>query len=255
MNHGKGKDPHQHIAVIDHVDSGKSDHHLIYKRGGIDKRTIEKEAAEMGEGLGYARVLDRLKAERERGITIGFAFWKFETSACYITIIDASGHRDSIRSMVTGTSQACRLLLVDKKNPPAVTQPRDPFNDERRQEQEVEVLARKFENKYGSGCRRKRKDRVQDLIDIGFGYDESDSFIDNSEAYDELVPASLTTKLGGFYINTGTLQFRDASESDDAERRDNSRGDEDSEVKKKRRRDEAELEEKKMKNNRITKTA
>jgi len=67
------------------VDSGKSTTtgHLIYKCGGIDKRTIEKfekEAAEMGKGsFKYAWVLDKLKAERERGITIDIALWKFET--------------------------------------------------------------------------------------------------------------------------------------------------------------------------------
>ncbi|XP_060725071.1 ubinuclein-2a isoform X1 [Tachysurus vachellii] len=151
-------------------------------------------------------------------------------------------------------------LLQTRKSSPAVKQTHGPYDDEQRQKQEAEALARKFEDKYGSGCRTKHKDRVQDLIDIGFGYDENDSFIDNSEAYDELVPASLTTKLGGFYINTGTLQFRNTSEteSDDGERTaDTSKGDEESEVKKRKRRDEAELEDeekKKMKNNRLTKS-
>ncbi|XP_055015692.1 ubinuclein-1-like [Boleophthalmus pectinirostris] len=95
--------------------------------------------------------------------------------------------------------------------------PTDPFNDDERERLEVEALAKKFENKYGNMGKKKRKDRMQDLVDIGFGYDETDPFIDNSEAYDELVPASLTTKLGGFYINTGTLQFRAASDSEGEE--------------------------------------
>nr|AAH70131.1 EEF1A1 protein [Homo sapiens] len=82
---GKEK-THINIVVIGHVDSGKSTTtgHLIYKCGGIDKRTIEKfekEAAEMGKGsFKYAWVLDKLKAERERGITIDISLWKFETS-------------------------------------------------------------------------------------------------------------------------------------------------------------------------------
>uniref|UniRef100_A0A3Q2P8T2 Ubinuclein 2b n=1 Tax=Fundulus heteroclitus TaxID=8078 RepID=A0A3Q2P8T2_FUNHE len=92
--------------------------------------------------------------------------------------------------------------------------PSDPFADDEKERREVEELARKFESKYGSGPKKKKKDRMQDLIDIGYGYDETDPFIDNSEAYDELVPASLTTKHGGFYINTGTLQFRAASDSE-----------------------------------------
>ncbi|NXJ12806.1 UBN1 protein, partial [Odontophorus gujanensis] len=91
-------------------------------------------------------------------------------------------------------------------------EPADPFDDEKERDK-VEALAKKFEEKYGG--KRRRKDRFQDLIDMGYGYDESDSFIDNSEAYDELVPASLTTKYGGFYINSGTLQFRQASDSED----------------------------------------
>uniref|UniRef100_A0AAZ3R6U3 Ubinuclein 2b n=1 Tax=Oncorhynchus tshawytscha TaxID=74940 RepID=A0AAZ3R6U3_ONCTS len=92
--------------------------------------------------------------------------------------------------------------------------PNDPFADDEKERREIEALAKKFESKYANTGKKKRKDRVQDLIDIGFGYDETDPFIDNSEAYDELVPASLNTKLGGFYINTGTLQFRAASESE-----------------------------------------
>ncbi len=168
------------VVFVGHVDAGKSTTvgRLLFDTGSIDEaavRKLKEKAEELGKGgFEFAFVMDNLKEERERGVTIDLAHKQFSTDKFDWTIIDAPGHRDFIKNMITGASQAdAAVLVVSNTGVEAQTKEHVFLCKTLGVEQLIVAINKMDVDKYDEAKFNKIKDDVTNLIKMyGFKPDE-----------------------------------------------------------------------------------
>ncbi len=163
--------PHLNVVFVGHVDHGKSTTvgRLLFDAGTVDEQTMRKlkeKAEELGKGgFEFAFVMDSLKEERERGVTIDLSHKKFQTPKYDYTIIDAPGHKDFIKNMITGASQAdAAVIVVGSEGVQAQTK-EHAFLCKTLGVQQIIVACNKQDlNKYDQAKFEAQKKAAQDLI-------------------------------------------------------------------------------------------
>jgi elongation factor 1-alpha len=174
--------PHQNLAIIGHVDHGKSTlvGRLLFETGSVPDHVIEQyreEAASKGKsGFEFAYVMDNLAEERERGVTIDIAHQRFDTDTYYFTIVDTPGHRDFVKNMITGASQADHAVLVVAADDGVAPQTREHvFLARTLGIDELIVAVNKMDTvDYSEGTYREVVDEVKALLQqVRFGVDDA----------------------------------------------------------------------------------
>ncbi|XP_017766357.1 PREDICTED: ubinuclein-1 [Eufriesea mexicana] len=165
-----------------------------------EAKRVPLQTLEFPESLGYAAKKEK-KGEKGKQLAPSFRFTltlpESNEKACpefnYAQLLKAA-EKKRRKELKQGDENATNGLSFD-----------DDDDDDK-----LRDMARRFEAKYGTSTMGKKRHKYDDYVDLGAGYDENDSFIDNTDAYDEIVPEEMTTAHGGFYINCGALEFRTA---------------------------------------------